>query len=160
MVSRRQLLSYDDWVHKPFYHQTSPRKWRSYDYSKNVPDYTPSLLYTGSCGWARDGEHTCGRAGIMRAANDAPGYWIGKKLIYWQGESLDSFVQQVRLMKFSKENAISEFEIAQFARPNTYRIIFVDNAGIWRSKPDTTYRAGRLNLFIGPDDRIRGVGYF
>jgi hypothetical protein len=148
MVLRRQFVSYDDWVHKPFFHQTSPRKWRANQAAQFIPNYTPSILYTR------------GHRGVYVPTNDAPGYWIGKKLLYWQGESLYSYVQQVRLARDARDDAISEFEIAQFTRPNIYRIIFVDEYGVWRSKPDISYRAGRLNIFVGPDDRIRGVGYF
>lgn len=153
MSIRRQLLSNDDLVHSEFYHQTTPRKWRSSGSAVNVSagtgstSYAPSILYQSKKGFAVPAEGSTERT------------WIGKTLIYWTGESLSSYVKQIRELKYGKNN-IGEYEIAQFTRPNIYRILFVDKDGSWRSKPEVSYRAGRLNLIVGPDDIIKAIAYF
>jgi hypothetical protein len=148
MAVRRQVLSHDDWVHPEFYHQTTPRKWRTINYPQmEGSNYVPSLLYQAN-------------HGFLKASPSSVEYtWIGKKLIPWQGESLSSYVEQIRAARLGVDN-ISEYEIAKFARGKIYRIVFVDNNGLFRSKPNVTYQAGRLNIMVGPDDIIRDVGYF
>jgi hypothetical protein len=143
MALRRQQLSFDDWVHKEFYHQTTPRKWRTRAHAKT---YTPSILYRN-----------------RRSYSPGPGTeehsWIGKKLLYWTGDSVCSYVKANRMRSYGKDS-IGEYEIARFARSGTYRIIFVDDQGNWRSKPEVSYRPGRMNLLVNPRDIIVGVSYF
>jgi hypothetical protein len=146
---RRQLRAYDDRVHKPFYHQTTPRKWRSFNYAENVstraqPAYRPSLLYGGD--WDR--------------ASQLRQMWVGKKIVYWQGESLPNYSRRIIWGNVDPPGVVNEFEIASVAQPYIYRIIYVDRLGKWRSKPDISYRAGRLNIMVDQDDIIRDVGYF
>ena len=153
MTARRQFLSHDDWVHPEFYHQTTPRKWRTYNYAVNVSagtgsaGYAPSILYQSGKGFAVPVEGSTERT------------WIGKKLIYWTGDSVLSYVKQIREAKYGKNN-IGEYEIATFTRPNIYRILFVDEKGNWRSKPEVSYQAGRLNIIVDPNDIIKAVAYF
>jgi hypothetical protein len=156
---RRQVLSHDDLVHHEFYHQTTPRKWRTSSGSGfistnlNTPGYIPSWLWQDNTnGQAQRGYFEPEKTTSQHA-------WIGKKLLYWNGESLDSYVAQIRQLKYGPA-AIGEFEIAQFARPNDYRIIFVDKNGNWRSNPNISYQAGRLNVLVGPDDIIQKIAYF
>jgi len=153
MAARRQVLSHDDWVHPQFYQQTTPRKWRTVNYATNVstnldsPGYQSSLFHQQNHGY-----YTPNKENVEST-------WVGKKLLAWEGESVSSYVQQIREMKYGA-GAISEYEIAMFARPRIYRILYVDANGNWRSKPDVSYRAGRLNIMVGPDDVIKSVGYF
>jgi hypothetical protein len=153
MTARRQVLSFDSLVHPEFYHQTTPRKWRTYNYTTNVSagtgssSYAPSILYQSGKGFAIPAEGSTERT------------WIGKKLSYWTGDSITSYVKQIRELKYGK-GIIGEYEIATFARPNIYRILFVDEKGIWKSKPEISYQAGRLNIIVGPDDVIKAVAYF
>jgi hypothetical protein len=150
---RRQLLSNDDLSHEEFYHLTSPRKWTSVKSAVNASantgstSYAPSILYQSGKGFA------------IPAPNSTERTWIGKKLLYWMDDSVTSYVKQIRELKYGK-NSIGEFEIAQFTRPNIYRILFIDYEGRWRSKPEVSYQAGRLNLMVDPDDIIRAVAYF
>jgi hypothetical protein len=149
MALRRQILSFDDWVHTPFYHQTNPSKWRTINNVQYAPGYQPSR-------WTvRQFNQYQSPTTVDKPFRD----WIGKKLLYWEGESIYSYIQQIRMMKYG-ENSIGEYEIAQFTRPNIYRIIFIDKQGKWRSKPSVEYMAGRLNIFVDPDDVIRNIAYF
>lgn len=138
---RRQVLSHDDLVHKEFYHQTSPRKWRTFSSAANFGErsYVPSIMYLG-------------------IPEGVPSEWIGKKIIYWNGESVSSYVKQVRESKYG--NSISEYDIARKLRPNIYRIIFVDSKGKIRSKIESSYQAGRLNIFVNENDVIVKISYF
>jgi hypothetical protein len=144
---RRQVLSHDDLVHHEFYHQTTPRKWRT----------------TGSAGFISTNLDTSGSIPSFLYQRNyyepEKSPWIGKKLLYWNGESLDSYVAQIRAMKYGAD-AISEYEIANAVRPNDYRILFADVNGNWRSNPNISYIAGRLNVIVGPDDVIQKIGYF
>jgi hypothetical protein len=133
---RRQVLSHDDLVHKEFYHQTSPRKWRTYGSAKN---YIPSIMYSG----------------IPKGIDSS---WVGKKIIYWNGDSVKSYIRQIRETKYG--DSISEYDIARYARPNIYRIIFVDNNGIIRSKIETSYQPSRMNIFVNDKDIITKISYF
>src|SRR5271163_3470254 len=121
-MNRRQVISYDDWVHPEFYHQTSPRKWRSFNASENITTssegsgYIPSLFYQWNHGYY-----------------SPPSQWVGKRLLPWQGESISSYVKQIRQLKYGIGadgiESVSEYEIALWARPHIYRIIYIDHAG-------------------------------
>jgi len=137
-------LSNDDLVHPEFYHQTSPRKWRSYT---SAATYSPSIY------------NKCGNGCKQPELTPMEHSWIGKKILYWTGDSISSYVKQVRETKYGK-NSIGEYEIAKYARPNIYRILFLDQDGKIKSKPEVSYRPGRMNILVDTNDIIRGVLYF
>ncbi len=178
---RRQLLSHDDLVHPEYTHQTSPRKWTTHATAVNVisdargSGYRPSWLYQES--------HDLSPP-ILGVPPPFVN-WLGKKIIYWTGESVPEWPLTAREKPNRREDAITnelnwtkgaeqfsagnsynapgyihEYEIARQLRPNIYRIIFTDSAGNWRSKVNVDYSAGRANIFIGPDDTIIRVGFF
>lgn len=127
---RRQLLSdelrYD--------HQTSPRKSRTQLGQKLIN----TTLYSS-----------------MYEINKKPTDVIGKRLIPWNGESIDRYSQYVALNK----NEISEFDIANITK-QIYRIIYIDDNGYLRSKPSVDKNPNRLNIFLTTDNIIRHIAYF
>lgn len=177
MVIRRQTLSHDDLVHPEYTHQTSPRKWTTHQSAMNITTdyrgtgYRPSWLYQSSHG-----------TGNITAAEKPYADWIGKKIIYWSGESIGAigptFTARIRpdpgeyqrsaILQWNSTEGMSngpaatyihEYEIARHLRPNIYRLVFVDDAGNWRTKVDMDYRAGRVNILISPSDTIVGVTF-
>lgn len=59
------------------------------------------------------------------------------------------------------DNYVTEKEIALFARPNIYQVIFASSAEDWISKPESYLRPGRMNLIVDPRDyKILDVEYF
>lgn len=79
--------------------------------------------------------------------------WIGKKLIYMASGKDDIELSGFR-QGLPRPDTISEYVIAQYARPNIYRIIY----------PNTKYaydhRPGRMNIFVDGNDIVRDVQYF
>jgi hypothetical protein len=153
MALRRQQISYDDWVHKPFYHQTTPRKWRSRSRALNIAanvgstSYAPTIMYQKSKGF------------YIPGPGSEEYSWIGKRILYWTGDSIPSYVKRNRMLHYGKHQ-IGEYEIALFARAGTYRILFVDNHGRLKSKPEVSYQSARMNIFVDSNDIIRAVAYF
>jgi hypothetical protein len=61
-------------------------------------------------------------------------------------------------------DVVSEFEIANYCKPLSYRILYViiaNNGKIYlRSKPTVDYVPSRLNIFVTTDNTIRLISYF
>jgi hypothetical protein len=151
-MRRRQLTTYDDWAHPEYTHQSSPRKWRSMGASIITGGPKSAGYATTYMSQSRKGFYSPGPGSTEHS-------WIGKKILYWNGESVSSYVTQIRNKKYGPHH-IGEYEISLFSRPNEYRFIYVDREGKWRSKPTDDYQAARMNLLIDPDDIIRRIVYF
>jgi hypothetical protein len=79
------VLSHDDLVHPEYTHQSSPRKWRTSGTAVNVITATRGTGYRPS--WLYHASSVGGPS--MANMDDRPfGDWIGKKIIYWNGESV------------------------------------------------------------------------
>ena len=136
---RRQLISDE----LRYSHQTSPRKTRTL---RSGGVFLPTILYRND----------------MEV--DMTNNWVGKEFIPWNGEFILPYVRSVYLMK-NNPNIVSEFEIANFAKPNIYRVLYViidPRTGklIMKSKPSVEYEPGRLNVLLTPDNIIRKIAYF
>jgi hypothetical protein len=133
MAWRRQVISNDDLVHPAYYHQTTPRKWRPIESTRIISRIAPEI-------------------DLAYARNN----WVGKRLAYWNGESLPSYIYYLGTLPV---NVVSEFEVAKFARPYSYRILFADHLGHIKNKLDWENIPGRLNLIVNPQDIIIGIAY-
>lgn len=139
---RRQLISDE----LRYNHQTSPRKKRTFRGS-NL--FQPTILYQNR---------------LNSQINYFPKNWLGKKFISWDGEFIQSYVRNVQLHR-NNPNVISEFEIANFCKSGSYRILYVNidpytNVMYVRSKPNIETVPGRLNVFLTTDNTIVKVAYF
>ena len=142
MSVRRQFISDE----LRYSHQTSPRKVRTY---RGTALFQPTILYRGD---------------IDTNSNlKIPNSWIGKVLIPWNGEYIQSYIRSVQLGK-NDPNVVSEFEIANYCKSNSYRILYVyyDTAGrmIVKSKPHIDFVPGRMNVFLTTDNVIQKIAYF
>jgi hypothetical protein len=160
-MMRRHVLSHDDQARHDYKDvnmvMRTPRKWRTYEYSTA---YQPSVMHAGSL--------------VYSAKSGDPAFdWVGKKIVYWNGDSVWDYARQLQSLydpsdpngerrgKINKDaNVVYEYDIAKFCRPNIYRFIYIDENGKFLSKPETSYRPGRMNLLIDRQDIIRGVQYF
>jgi len=136
-MMRRQVISDE----LRYTHQHSPRKIRTFN---GTSLFQPSLLYKDT----------------MQVMD--PKNWVGKKLIPWNGEIIADYIKNVYLGK-NDPDVISEFEIADYCKPRSYRILYVfikDGKMYLRSKPTVDYVPSRLNIFVTTDDVIRLVSYF
>jgi hypothetical protein len=136
-MQRRQIISdelrYD--------HQTSPRKVRTFN---GTSLGQPSLLYKDTM-----------------QVND-PKKWIGKTMIPWNGEIIQGYIRSVYLGK-NDPDSISEYEIANYAKSRSYRILYVTkiNGKLYlKSKPTVDYTPSRLNILLTTDNVIQLVAYF
>lgn len=138
---RRQLITFDDTsaLHK-YYHQSTPRKWTTIRSAKN----TDSLNYSSS--------HS-----FSRPSNPEIQSWIGKRIIYWNGETVKNYTRNSDNVK---PESVNEVRIAALARPWIYRILYVDKKGKLRSKPADDYQPRRMNILVNPDDIITDILYF
>jgi hypothetical protein len=99
--------------------------------------------------------------------------WIGKRIIY-MGPSL---AQMRDRRNAATVDTVREEEIAHYALPNIYRIIYVDEATDAqnlmfyddqaiskslraRSILNVDFRPSRLNILVDTNDIIRGIRYF
>lgn len=135
---RRQLISDE----LRYSHQTSPRKVRTF---RGPGQFQPTLLYR--------------RELESNQPDGIPARWIGRILIPWNGNIIQSYIRTVQLGR-NDPAIISEFEIANYAKPNTYRILYVDG-DIVKSKPQIGYVPNRLNVLVDPvSNIIQSVLYF
>lgn len=141
MSIRRQLISNE----LGYSNQISPRKVRTY---RNTSLFQPTILYRGT---------------IEKDKNLLPNKWIGKKLIPWNGEYIQSYVRSVQLGT-NNPDIVSEFEIANYCKLYSYRILYVviDSNGNMnvKSKPSIDFVPGRMNIFLTTDNIIRKIAYF
>lgn len=140
MSVRRQLISDE----LRYSHQTSPRKSRTY---RGSSLFQPTIFYNN------------------RVYNASPtgNNWLGKRLIPWNGELISSYIRSVQLKK-NDTSVVSEFEIANHCKSNSYRIIYVlinsKNQIFMKSKPSIDYVPSRMNIMLTPDNIIRKIAYF
>jgi|ERR1700678_2382360 len=140
MSIRRQLISDE----LRYSHQTSPRKRRT---TQGSSLFQPTILYMNK---------------IDNTNRFVPNNWIGKKFIPWNGEYIQSYVRSIQLGTNNK-NVVSEFEIANYCKSNSYRILYVvvDVNGVFvKSKPSIEYIPSRMNIFLTTDNVIYNVLYF
>jgi hypothetical protein len=136
---RRQLITFDDvGPNHKLYHQSTPRKWTTI----SAPKSTDSLTYVSG-------------KSFHRPTSSEMLQWIGKRIIYWNGEGVKNYVANQ-----SEKNSVNEVRIAALTRPYIYRILYVDNKGGLRSKPSDDYQPRRLNILVRPDDSIMDLLYF
>lgn len=158
---RRQVISHDDLARSEYrdvnMQMRTPRKWRGYQYSTA---YQPSAQHATRFVYTAKGE-------------DPESAWVGKRVVYWQGDSVWTYARQLQSLydptdpngeRRGKANAhagvVYEYDIAKFCRPNIYRFIYVDDDGNFLSKPEVSYRPGRMNILIDRNDVIRKIMYF
>lgn len=141
MSVRRQFISDE----LRYSHQTSPRKSRTF---RGSSLFQPTILYRGD---------------IDTVKEEIPNSWVGRKLIPWNGEYIQSYIRSVQLGK-NDPTVVSEFEIANYCKSNSYRILYVffdlNGQMIVKSKPQIDFVPGRMNLFLTTDDVIRKIAYF
>ena len=158
---RRHIIAQD----LRYSHETTPRKQRTYAHSSA---FQPSLLYRSP------GPSPLGPRGIYVPGtnwDDSPAQkWIGK--VFISNETSPQELQIV-LQQAKKRDYITESEVAQYAKPNYFRIIRVrysepglirglieEPQMIVRSFPNVRGRPKQLNLFLDENDIIREVRYF
>lgn len=137
---RRQLISDE----LRYTHQTSPRKTRTI---RGTSLFQPTILYLEK---------------IDKISLPKPDSWIGKKLIQWDGENLQNYLRSVQL-GLNNKSEISEFEIANYAKSESYRILYVyfKNGIMYvKSKPQIDYVPSRMNILLTPDNIIQDIKYF
>ena len=134
---RRQLLENDD---RNFI-QGNPRRMRTYNAALSDK---PSVL----------------RAQAVKPLSGADlepvqKSWIGKKLIYMASGKDDIELSGFRQgLQHNPNNSVSEYLIAQYARPNIYRIIYPNTKFAYDHRP------GRMNVFVDGNDIIRDIQFF
>lgn len=137
-MQRRQFISDE----LRYSHQTSPRKVATFG---GAPSPQPSILY------------------INNVKTDPKSNWIGKILVPWNGENIESYKRAIQTGT-NNPKYVSEFEIANFCRPYIYRIVYVEidknNNLFMKSKPSIEYVPSRLNVLLTPDNIIRSIAYF
>ena len=134
---RRQLISDE----LRYSHQTSPRKTRTV---RGSGVFQPSILYQSTV--------------VKFSPND----WVGRKLIQWDGENIMPYIRSVQLFK-NDPDSVSEFEIANFAKSGSYRVLYVIKIGnklFLKSKPSIDTVPSRLNVLVTPDNIIQKIMYF
>lgn len=137
---RRQLISDE----LRYSHQTSPRKTRTIQGSSLN---NPTILYIHK---------------LEKNMLEKPNHWIGKKLIQWDGEYIQPYLREKQL-GLNNPSVISEFEIANYCKPNTYRILygFKKNGKFYiKSKPSVEWVPSRMNIVLTPDNIIQQILYF
>lgn len=145
---RRQLISDE----LRYSHQTSPRKVRTYGATGL---FQPTILYRGDVTTAPSNKR-----------------WVGRILAPWNGNIIQSYIRSVQLGRNNPE-VVSEFEIANFAKPHIYRILYTDTPGdpastvpgfngiSIKSKPEVLYIPERLNIIVNPvNNMILDTAYF
>lgn len=91
-----------------------------------------------------------------------PNHWIGKKMIPWNGELINDYLRR-KYLGLNDPDYISEYEVADYNNPNSYRILYCYMDGnnlIIKSKPHIDFVPSRLNLCLLPDNTIVKIGYF
>lgn len=141
MIRRQNLLNNNCYQDKCFNTQISFRKARTVGAGSNFQD---SILYQDK---------------FEFEIND----WIGKIMIPWNGENMESFIRKKKLGLINPE-IISEFEIANHLKPHIYRILYaveLPNGKLQiKSKPQIDYVPSRANLILTTDNRIQAIVYF
>src|SRR5271168_3850874 len=130
MSVRRQLISNE----LQYTHQTSPRKTRTQSGSPVIP----TILYDS------------------RMHSNDPKHWIGKTLIPWNGENMESYARLAALA--NSKTTVNESDVANYTKL-IYRILYIDDRGYLKSKPSIDKVPARLNLFLTTDNIIRHVAY-
>jgi hypothetical protein len=139
MSVRRHLISNE----LRYKHQTSPRKIKTH---RGSSLFQPTILYKSA----------------LSSNPLVP--WIGKKLIPWNGEYIQPYLRSVQL-GLNNPYVISEFEIADYCKPNSYRILYmvwcpIHQQYVVKSKPQVDYVPSRLNIMLTTDNIIKNVLYF
>lgn len=143
---RRQVISHNrtnDHVHTPY-------KQRTYLSAGTSTSYQDSMLY---------GRKLENPLSAFDELDPDLQKWVGKVIII-NGEQPRMGAQYVL-----------ETEIAKYARPHIYRVLYTGEPDIMtseykdavvrlRSKPNVTYRPERLNIFVNQQNKIVGFGYF
>jgi hypothetical protein len=118
-------------------HRFTPRKQRTYE-------YTTQFFFQDGGIWNKNRYY--------RPAGKSPELqWIGKYFIPMGSQPA----------RPEKDNYAMEYDIAQWANPNIYQVIYVDDDGNFRSQPEASWRPGRLNIMVNVNtDLITDVQYF
>ena len=133
MSARRHLTRPDGFSYS---HIFSPRKQRTYEYTRLT--------------WADGG--TWNKNRHYRPSPQSPELkWIGKYFIPMGSRPYNE----------NADNYVMEHDIALWARPNIYQVIYADANGSFISKPDSMWRPGRLNVIVNASDNtIMDISYF
>lgn len=134
MATRRHMLSSDL---AGYSHRSTPRKQRTYN-------YTDQFFFQEGGIWNKNRYY--------RPKGGSPELeWIGKYFIPMGAQPARPDVP----------NYAMEHEIAMWARPNIYQVIYVDDEGNFRTQPEAAWRPGRLNIMVNMNtDKIVDVQYF
>lgn len=138
---RRQVLSHD----RDNHHQHTPRKQRTYQAYTLATRDQDTVLY---------GNKMTTSIVPFEQLEYKLQEWIGKEIVI-DGES------PLMGNKYVYEN-----EIARYARPNVYRILYTASSDITkamqmlRSKPSVEYTPSRLNVIVDDRNKVIGFGYF
>ena len=138
---RRDLIIQD----LRYSHRTTPRKQRTYAHSTA---YQSSTLYRSLRGHSTPMIET-----KLSDRGDGIKKWIGKLFI----PSHESENPEIINIKARSREFVTENEIAQFARPNYYRIFRVRDEKVV-SKPKIL-NGYELSIFLDENDKILDVRY-
>jgi hypothetical protein len=133
MAYRRAFLSADL---NGYSHIFSPRKRRTHEYT--------GIFFQDGGIWNKNRYY--------RPKPDSPEMkWIGKYFIPDGAQPYDR----------NTDNYVMEHDIALFARPYVYQVIYVDDEGNFRSQPEAAWRPGRLNVMVNAKTNIiADIQYF
>jgi len=133
MATRRHLLPSDL---AGYSHRFSPRKQRTYE-------YTAHFFQDGGI-WNKNRYY--------RPKPQSPELeWIGKYFIPWGSQPANP----------NADNYITEYDIALYARPNIYQVLWTDANGELRTLPEAKLRPGRMNIFVNVSTmKVSDVQYF
>lgn len=115
-------------------------------------------------GYTRPGRYWHGSRELLRPT--VPETWIGKQIVYWNGDTQGDYVAAVRAAKgYTTQVAqVSEMTIAAYARPQIYRILYARTLknGTYRivSKYNRALQPSRLNVIVDERGIIVAVEYF
>lgn len=133
MTTRRHLMTADL---AGYSHSFTPRKQRTYEYT--------GQFFQGGGIWNKNRYY--------RPKQDSPQMqWIGKYFIPWGSQPANR----------DADNYVTEYEIAMYARPNIFQVLWTDAEGMLKSLPEAELRPGRMNIFVNAATNIiSDVQYF
>lgn len=134
MATRRHMLSADL---AGYSHRSTPRKQRTFN-------YTDVFFFQDGGLWNKSRHY--------RPQPQSPQLqWIGKYFIPMGSQPFHP----------DKANYVLEHEIAKYAQPFIYQVLWTDAEGRLRSQPEDRWRPGRLNVYVNAQTGIiQDVEYF
>jgi hypothetical protein len=116
--------------------QFSPRKQRTFEYT--------GQFFQGGGIWNKNRYYT--------PQPDSPEMkWIGKYFIPWGSQPANP----------NASNYVLEHEMAEWAKPYIYQVLWTDGEGNLKSLPEAELRPGRMNVFVNAvTNIISDVQYF